>query len=127
MLLIVLSNFQECLTRLSGVIFIRTYCTSVGTSLFADWNESLPLLLSFFSHCFDIAKVQLIFISTIANALIFSVLKRTENYQVCSTQKKYVPKSFTFSVRISVYLNLVITACNDLPSVLEVARFYTFS
>ena len=80
MLLIVLSNFQECLTRLSGVIFIRTYCTSMGTSLFADWNESLPFLLSFSSNCFDIAKVQLIFVFAIAKALIFSVLTHTENY-----------------------------------------------
>lgn len=106
---------------------IRTYCSSVGTSLFADWNESLPFLLSFFSHRFDIAKVRLIFVFTIPKTLTINILTRTENPQVYSTQKKCVPKSFTFSVRISVYRDLIITACSDRPSALEMARSYTFS
>lgn len=37
------------------------------------------------SHLNYDAKVQLIFVFAIANVLIFNVLKRTKNYQVCST------------------------------------------
>lgn len=109
------------------MIFIRTYCTSVGTSLLAEWNESLPFLLSFSSHRFDIAKVRLIFVFTILKTLIINILARTENYRVYSTQKKYVPKSVTFSVRISAYSDLFIKAYSDHPPALEIPRSYTFS
>jgi hypothetical protein len=55
-----------------------------------------------YSHLNYGAKVRLIFVFAILKTLIINILERTENCQVCSTQKKYVPKSFTFSVRISV-------------------------